>query len=529
MKTKILFTILSLIIYQFVISQDQDWEVHIGLSNRAEASTDLIEYYDKGYYIEGAVEVEGEWKGWNVKTDVNGNLLWDKTIVHNTFLLQGRCVAIDTEGNRYVAGVKFNNVTWPFIAKFNPCGEEEWCRILVDDEYDLAIGVMDIIVNENDEVLVLSLYDSDVETEIIFLDCLNTNGDVLWKKGYASKDNYPWIAEPIAYDLMEHNHEYYISGYCYWPFPSDTTHYYLRPLFIGIDSLFNEKWILPFYALDSVFGDAFYSIPLNDSIIMGAGLRRVGNGGNSLLMFYNTDGENVGFNQITNDQIGSGIITNYIREVTKINDTTFFATGFYEPVYSNFYNIDFKTDTSANLFNFQLRPNVTGFPSLIKSSDNNYVVASTIKEPNNDRNILLYKMNENIEPVPFDTNTYIYDSLCPEPIQSGTIDLSSCLVWTGTEEIPSPEEYYSFIATIPITAFPNPAETEITLAFENTEHHSNMVLECYNIYGQKVQSEKIYNGQQQTKLDVNGWGKGLYLAVVKCGGKVAGTGRFVRK
>ncbi len=101
------------------------------------------------------------------------------------------------------------------------------------------------------------------------------------------------------------------------------------------------------------------------------------------------------------------------------------------------------------------------------------------------------------------------------------------MVWTGTEEIPSPEEYYSFIASIPITAYPNPAETEITLAFENTEHHSNMLLECYNIFGQKVHSEKIYKGQQQTKLSVSNWSKGLYFAVVKSNGKVAGTGKFV--
>jgi hypothetical protein len=500
--------------------------VHIGLSNRAEGAKDVIEFYDKGYYIEGVVEVSQNWEGWNVKTDVNGDLYWDKIIHHNTFSLQGWSVAMDNEGNRYVAGVKFNDVTWPFVAKFNPCGEEEWCRILVDDELDEG-GAMDVIVNENNEIIVLEVCDDELEIEKIFLQCLNTDGDVLWKKGYASKDNYPWIAEPIAYDLMEHNNEYYISGFCYWPFPSDTTHYFLRPLFIGIDSLFNEKWILPFYQLDSVFGDAYYSIPLNDSIIMGVGLRRVGNDGNSLLMFYNTEGEEVGYNQIYNDQIGSGIISNYMREVTKINDTTFLATGFYEPVYSNFYVADFKIDTAANLFNFQLRPNVIGIPSLIKSSDNNFVVASTIKETNNDKNIYLYKIDENLQPVPFDTNTYTYDSLCPEPIQSGTIDLSDCLVWTGAEEIPSPEEYYNFIAIIPITAYPNPAETEITLAFQNTDHHSNMLLECYNIYGQRVHSEKIWKGQQETRKDLCGWAKGLYFAVVKSDGKVAGTGRFV--
>jgi hypothetical protein len=56
-----------------------------------------------------------------------------------------------------------------------------------------------------------------------------------------------------------------------------------------------------------------------------------------------------------------------------------------------------------------------------------------------------------------------------------------------------------------------------------------MLLECYNIYGQKVHSEKIWKGQQQTKLDVSGWAKDLYFAVVKSNGNVAGTERFLRR
>jgi hypothetical protein len=523
MKAKALLILFLLMANLFVIAQNQDWEVHIGISNRDEYANDIIEYYDKGYYIEAGYDISTIWHGWGIKTSINGDVLWDKTLVHQQYEVSSRVAVMDGEGNRYVGG---SIGSWPFVTKFNPCGEEVWCKVISPDQYDYG-WTTDILIIENNEIIALVYFDSEEEIETNFLVGFDDEGELLWIKGYASTINHPWIMEPVAYDLLEHNHEYYVSGFCYWPFPDDTTHYFLRPLFIGIDSFFNEKWILPFYALDSVFGDAYMSIPLNDSIIMGVGLRRVGNDANSLLMFYNTDGENVGFNQITNDQIGSGIISNYMREATKINDSLFIATGFYEPVYSTFYNIDFKIDTSANLLNFQLRPNVIGIPSLIKTSDNNYAIASTINEVNNDKNIYLYKIDKNLEFVPFDTNTYTYDSLCPEQIQSGTIDLSACLVWTGTEEIPSPEEYYSFIATIPITAYPNPAETEITLAFQNTEHHNNMLLECYNIYGQIVLSERIWKGQQQTKLDLSGWSKGLYFAVVKSNGKVAGSCRFV--
>jgi hypothetical protein len=97
----------------------------------------------------------------------------------------------------------------------------------------------------------------------------------------------------------------------------------------------------------------------------------------------------------------------------------------------------------------------------------------------------LFKIDENLQPAYLCTNQYIDDSLCPEPIQSGTIDLSACLVYTKAEEALSPEKYYSLIAIIPITAYPNPAETKITLAFLNIEHHRNILFKCYKIFGQK--------------------------------------------
>jgi hypothetical protein len=54
-----------------------------------------------------------------------------------------------------------------------------------------------------------------------------------------------------------------------------------------------------------------------------------------------------------------------------------------------------------------------------------------------------------------------------------------------------------------------------------------MQLECYNIYGMQVHSEKIWKGQQETKIDLNGWANGLYFAVIKSEGKVTGKSRFV--
>ena len=375
MKSKLKLTIVAFIISISIAAQETDWEIHIGTSNKNEYSEAVVEYYDKGYYIEGII---GQGGGWQVKTDINGNIQWNKYLSHPDFLLQGWSVTLDDEGNRYVAGPKFNNVRWPFVTKFNTCGDKVWCKIIADEQLKEG-GAMDIILNQNNELLILSNYISLNLEAKIFVECFDASGEYLWKKEYAKVEDHPWMNEPVAYDLMEHNHEYFISGYCYWPFPSDTTHYFLRPLFIGIDSLFNEKWILPFAALDSVFGDAYSSIPINDSIILGVGIRRFYNNEDfSLLALYNTNGQEIGFSQITNSQIGSDIHSNLIKkDIVRINDSLYLAASMFGPDYSINPGGEFVLDTAGNLYNYVSNPN-TSSASLIKSSDNNFVLASTI-------------------------------------------------------------------------------------------------------------------------------------------------------
>jgi len=528
MKAYLFLLPLIVLISTEVYPQDQKWEVYIGINGRYEEAKSVLEYYDKGYYVEGSYLISGHLYGWQIKTDVNGVELWDKTLQHNMYQMGGRKSAIDSEGNRYVAGTKFAGKSMPFIAKFDPCGENLWCKILNDPQFNSG-GAWDIVINENDEIVVLcNVISSNLKVQI-YLACLDKDGEYLWKQQYAAKENHPWIATPVAYQLMQHNSEYFISGYCYWPYPTDTNHVFLRPLFIGIDSLFNEKWILPFAPLDSVFGDAYSSIPLNDSIILGVGERWLeGYNMNSLLMLFSITGQELGYSQIHNNAIGSNLDFNYIRRIEVLDDSLFISPSYYG-IAGNIHFGELVYNAYSLLYNYSIRGVCSGISSITKTYNKNFVIANSVKKPNNDQDIYLYKIDENLESVPFDNTPYVYDSLCPTPIQSGIIDLTSCMVWTGTEEVPSPQQYYASIAQIPLTAYPNPAETEITLAFQNTEHHNNMLLECYNLFGQRVHSEKVYKGQQKTKLSIEQWQSGLYIAVVKSDGRVAGQVRFVRR
>jgi hypothetical protein len=185
-------------------------------------------------------------------------------------------------------------------------------------------------------------------------------------------------------------------------------------------------------------------------------------------------------------------------------------------------------DTAANLYKFKSHPNtVATAPSLIRTYDGNFVIATNINETKSD-DIYVYKIDENLNDVPFDPTPHTYDSLCPGGIQSGTIDLTSCFVWTDVSEAPSPGEYYSFIQTIPVKVYPNPAtEGSVTFEFENTEHHRNMELKCFNLYGEVVHNERIYRYQEKSEVNISNWRKGMYFGVVNSGGKAVGRCKFV--
>jgi len=494
-------TILFILFSQLLFAQEKI-DAYFGLQGRNEWKQDLIELYDKGCYVGGGFEGADDYNnGWIIKTDINLEMLYNKILDHEMSTIAIKAIESDNNGNIYLCGFTTYPIQWPFVAKIDSCGNKVWCKILqYDDEFEDGYSI-DILITKDNEVALLASYDSEEEINKLHIVGLSSNGDVLWIKPYASKNDYPWIREQNAYSMTEVNNEYYISGYCYWPYPNDTNQVFQRPLFIGIDSLFNEKWILPFYPLDSIYGKAYKTIPLNDSVFMGVGIRRLpGSLDFGLLMFYNKDGEELGYNEVTNEQIGPNVNSNHFRDIARINDTLFMTASLFGPGISINPGGVLVIDTAGNLHGIQSRPN-TSSADLIKTYDNNYLFAASIEETKGDKDIYVYKIDENLNDVPFDPVPHNYDSLCPGGIQSGNIDLSDCFVWTNIGDAPSPKEYYASIKLIPIKAYPNPVtEGNITFGFENTEHHNNMELKCFDNYGKAIHTQKIYRHQTESKF-----------------------------
>jgi len=538
MKT-ILKVIFSISILTSGQSFSQIWPKYYSQPNSHDFSNDIVEAYDKGYIIcgnyytyNGSDYIQNSWL---IKTDVNGNVLWDKIIIGGDNVVMTNAVEPTTDGGMLTCGSIWSasgNYD-PYVMKINACGDKEWCKIFAGST-NVSTWAQDILENDSGEIIVLINQYTGNNAVHLFLLC--NDGAFLWKKPYCTGSIYPDSDHPIGTKMIiTSSNKYLISGYVYWENPwGPNGTVYIRPLFLVVNSDGNENLVLPFGLQDTIYGTADCSLELNDNTFLGIGSYWTNQENvEPLFMQYNENGDEMAFEILSAEELDSTLIGGSFQNSILL-DTSLYSGGVFKFAENQGYPIvEDKLKLSLEVFDLtsmftKIYLNFSDPYVLNKTIDDKLLSNSTFKEPGN-WDITLSKLNLNLEFDTIDPGNYTYDSLCQSgPPQSGFIFLDDCDIITGTD-IPSPEEYYSFIATIPVTAYPNPAETEITLAFQNTDHHNNMLLECYNIYGQQVHTEKIWKGQQEKRIDLRRWAKGLYFAVVKSEGKVAGTGRFVRK
>ena len=191
---------------------------------------------------------------------------------------------------------------------------------------------------------------------------------------------------------------------------------------------------------------------------------------------------------------------------------------------------EFIIDTSGVIYGKQNKPNTSARTYLAKTFDSKYVTVANLLNDMLDWDILFYKINEDLEDDTIYSYPYVYDSLCPNAINSGVIDIIGSAVITDVGKTPTPEEYFTSLNSILIKALPNPTNTgSITLQYSNTEHHSNIELRCFNMHGKQVHSERIYRNQGESLIDVKRWPKGMCLAIVYSENRPVGRVKFVVK
>ena len=494
------FILINLLMASSIVSFTQTWPKVYGDNLRA-IGKDIIEGYDKGFNICGSILKDASHfkYGWLIKTDINGNELWNKKFgngnVENSFYDFDK-----TNENGFIFGgstAQFDTEIDPLFVKLNYCGEMEWCKIYLSPGFNTASGIISL---PNGEFLgMLQYYGGDYANIRISLVKMDAEGNPVWIKHLAQEDSTVHNEEG-SYLYLTPDNKYLVTGYCFSPS--------MKPYFIKTDTegieVWNVKWPVGHLgcANRTVFQD-------DGTIYSASNFQFPGIPSIPYLLKFSNEGEVITQFPLLGDTIeGAGSDALYIDRdtilFTGINwtDDPYLYTGYSDLL---------KTDTNGNL-KIQRRLVDSFYPprSIIKTFDSKLMILCYYYLDGN-WDIYLWKMNTDLEDDTLYTQPFTYDSLCPYEIQSDTVELD-CGLFVNIDEIPTKEEYES---TIKIS--PNPAREWVVLTLPDVLSPGAVELVVYDIFGREV--EKRGRGEEEPVnrmilLNVADDPSGMYIAVV---------------
>ncbi|MCX6233143.1 MAG: hypothetical protein NT175_00245 [Bacteroidetes bacterium] len=250
----------------------QEW-IRIYGDNISCIAYSVIETYDKGYLYGGQINDNSQTLpkfGWIFKTDINGEILWDKKIgeigdvtgIHDLEQTNDKGIILIGSTKKYDPWYD------PFIIKLDACGEKEWCKIF-NSTYDMDYGVSILQLPDGNYVCLVGYTGYDPE-ERIWLICLDQSGKILWKKVYGVND--PYLNSESGDDLMiTPDSGILITGDAYYPDLPDTLINKTRSYLIKTNFDGDEEWSLVWGKDEQCYGWSYTSVVSNNGTIYTVG------------------------------------------------------------------------------------------------------------------------------------------------------------------------------------------------------------------------------------------------------------------
>ena len=468
----------------------------------------VIENYDKGYIILGN-RVDQKY-GWIIKTDINGNILWNKKLGNGNYLIFPKNIE-RTPDNGYIIGgttTEIKNQQDAFLMKLNSCGEVDWCTInyTASVSYDLGWNVKPIPTGG---YILLGMLNDPIHRIHLFR--FDNNGYLLWHQFYLPDS---LLFDENSFKLLIDTDGFIITGYGFYPDPGQSDGWQ-RPYFIKTDTSGNPIWKLVYVGNNYYHGNGSFSLVSPSGNYYCAGRHyRVDGDSPALIKYFHNGQHSYNADLISNSYLG--LVVNVVQK----DDTTLIFSGAWAiPGVSSPVGL-IKSDTMGNVI--KTKQFYSNYGELVNSTaktfDNKFISVMTHCSGSTCA-IYAYKVNSNLEYDSIYTQPFTYDSLCPYPIVSDTLDLNCITV--GIEE---PQAYDE---TTKLKVYPNPASQKLTLEFPkylvvNTSgagvqstviYHqwNSTILEAYNLFGRQVYSKEIPKTQDKLEMNISGWQPGMYL------------------
>ncbi|MCX6233192.1 MAG: T9SS type A sorting domain-containing protein [Bacteroidetes bacterium] len=492
----------------FTCINGQEWPRIYG-DNFDATVTSIKEDYDAGYMISGYAgygQNPSKW-GWLIKTDINGNVIWDKKFGNLSYNTAFIALSKTKDQGIILAGAtsKYDDPLYfdPLFLKLNTCGEIEWCTILSSLGGNYGMDILQL--DDNHYIGLLKYYGGDYQNIRISLVKMDSLGVPVWIKNLAQDD--PTIHDEEGYYLIHTSDDsYLVSGHCFCP--------NARPFWIKTDTSGNQIWDLKWPSGTGLDGQ---TIAVNNGIFYASG--GMYNGPMTPTLFkFDIDG-NALYREFL---LGDTIVAGGAEPLYSFNDSTLLVGIQWrvnESSVDDGYSEVFMIDTLGNLVKRRQLLHENRTPeNIIKTFDDKILVTGSYVVDNN-WDIYLWKLNSDLEDDTLYTQPFTYDSLCPNPIPSDTIDLN-CGVYVSIDDIPLKEEYDKVLKV-----FPNPAFT--TINFEIKDLKTSAILSIYDSYGRLVEEMVVLAHTKEMQVGVTNYKPGLYLAVLKNSKNILGKERFM--
>ncbi len=475
----------------------------------------VIESYDKGYVILGTAY---NYKyGLILKTDINGELLWTKLLGNGNYHNVPINIEQSLDSGYIVSGTmsKYGSKD-AYLLKLNSCFEKEWCKVLhTTNQYD-DYGRMVKPLPDGGFLLLTAYYENISPGTRIHLHRFDPNGELIWQSAFAQSDSLIFGEEGFDLDIVNEN-EYLVTGTCYYP-DSGQTGGRVRPFLIKANSSGTSVWEKPWKIFDTYWGKAYNSAVDNARNSYSIAWRIGSNGQFPAMIKTSTEGQELLYSDLVDTAyFGQG------QTITFMQDWNLFAALGWKDPDDTWHNGFMKVDTLGTPIGYkEVIPLSNALISTARTLDNKFITVGIHMDNNLNRWVIYaFKLNSDLEYDTIYNTPFVYDSLCPYGITSGTTDLDcDILVMIDDEFIPLNEAK--------LKIFPNPATDHITISFPDVTHTGQREIIIFNSLGMEVKRISLIKGDEETRVNISELPAGIYFVVMMERGKRIGEGKMVK-
>lgn len=505
----------------------QEWVKYYGEGENYECRH-VIEDYDRGFLIAGNSNLYGYLM--ILKIDINGEVIWNKKFGNGIFCISGN-IEKTSDGGSIICGTwQSNQESDAMVLKVNACAELEWCKTLyTPGTYDLGMKIKP--TNEGDYLL-LSFFESNNPYSRTSLFKLNNNGNIIWHQLYPLENSYN-NDEP--YDLLTDIDDYLVLTSRYHPDPGTTLPAIERHHLFKSDTAGNLLWDLVYGDTSYYYGGPWCLKKSNSNAYYEAGRHLQPNLTESSPGFVkiSTDGIPL-YNADVMNNVGWGGLSS----IDILQDSLLIMLGGYTSHNDTSYDTFFKTDTLGNLKKIKIIPKAySSYWSAVKSFDEKFIAIGNDYHDNS-RRIVAVKVNSDLEYDSIYTQPFTYDSLCPHPIVSETINP------TCDNVIVKVDEPFKEPSTTQLKVYPNPSDNLVTVELPKylvvsskgnsaatTIHHqwSKATLQLIDLQGKIHLEKEVSQSMASLQIDVSHLATGMYqFRLLYQGNLVAGSKVMVK-